>query len=364
LGASAGDHPKSFLTEWREEPGMPRRQSPSRKARAARDQSAPASSPLPSAAPAASPAGSLYDRLLVRVKNNKLIAMTLLVAALITGLSTVAGKISELNKMLYHERAIVRTSLQPYHLISGKTGQVIEIDAVESDLDNLGKIIIDNVADKISQAIPEPDVEDVEIFLIGYSLYASSPVNANFSLSGPIQQSGPSYSLGNSELSGIDVRPLLSNRSLIRDWCKCIVFNISGKNKSSGEPITIKGDGFTEPLLSDENVKDMSNKRTIKIKTNRKVIVIDSIRVAGSTSEDVERSKLLVDTSLRGSLRSKNNVYISELTIIELEKKRDELRNLPESQVKSDTIDRFGADYLLSVSVIIEKNLRFFRFDG
>ena len=99
--------------------------------------------------------------------------------------------------------------------------------------------------------------------------------------------------------------------------------------------------------------------KTIEFKPKKTNIIIETFKGGGASSEIVESTKTLLDSALRKGLEAYEFLDISALTLEDLRRKREEIKNLPLGPGKMQLIDQYNVDFIVAGSLVITTTRQF-----
>ncbi len=244
----------------------------------------------------------------------------------------------------------VIATLHPYDIMSGKTGSLRQLNAVEGSLEAIEHVAA-SVAQQLAEAIEPDPVQEVTLQLSGSSIGASRVLAASVQI---LAGQGLGYiekgEFGNAQT--LDLLPLFNSKlSFSPDADSISLWLRDRRGRFNRELVEFyrTEDGFS----FDPQAKVYNKSVRLTVKKTR--MLIESFVAAGARKQVLERVSLSFDAALREKLLGFEALEIAALTQKELERKRKELARLPVVRGKGSLIDQYNVELVVTGTIVVAK---------
>jgi len=291
---------------------------------------------------------NIADRAIKRIRNHPAVSVLIFACALLAGLAAALGNVEKVAHWFgpkptsLDDRSIeILVTMQPYDLSSGPSGpaqDIVQVTGTVSSIESLATSIATQVAGKLAPSA----TSNVELTLLGDTLFASQPILLDLPLNSPLFSARTMEEIPLRVDSRFDLafwrRNLLSyDNSMIT----FLVNDPSGRSDNSVLQLYRRA-----PQLSFEPRADITRLR-ITLNPHQWRLALQPFPGAGAEASLLQDLASRIDYALRKRLHSYRQLILNSRTVSELNQERERLSNLPFTPRKLDNIRESGIDYAI-----------------
>lgn len=288
--------------------------------------------------------GTLYDRILTKIKNNKIAVAVLFTFVVLAALPRIYPPLSLIKNWAFPSKPgfEVITYIRQYDFMVGVQGQAQRLKPLRRDTSQVNSTAEDLAKEIASACRPRIGKLDATIEIQGHTLRSSRPLRAAIIVyQSPVVQAGR-VTKDFGESNNLDVEPFFNG-----------VVSSGAHEKSVDMELEPPQGGFESvPLKVFKQAQGYSfdpqkqeQKKIISFPPRKVKIIIEGFK---ASEQGLDKTRNSLQSELENKLANYSFLEISQLTVAELEKKRSEIQNVPPQPGKSMLSNQFSVDYVIS----------------
>jgi hypothetical protein len=295
--------------------------------------------------------GTLYERILTKLKNTRSVVLILFLVAVVIGASQFLGGLSAITDFLAPQRMDLRVTafVQPFDLMAEATESPKVFGPTGGDIDDI-RGVSEQLAREVASFIQPGRSLEATLELVGSSLRSSHPLHVYLLLlGGAFQQQGPLQKELGAD-SKVDLLQLFQDEAFVGRDCQCIeayVRDRSGYFKREHVRVFRTNGGLSF------DARSRVSKKTIGFVPRASKVILDRFEGAGASAEVVERSRMALESELRQKLMTLGFLEMSPLTRADLQRKREEIKQLKPGSGKAHLIDQYSVDFIVTGTLLV-----------
>ena len=291
---------------------------------------------------------TLYDQIIRKLQNNKVVVVILVVFAVILGVAQFQGALSGIIGAVRTQKIEVQASIRPFDVMGGAIAPRKDLPLLENAVNRIDKIATSLAGEIVSEVGVNPTALDATLRLDGGTLISSQPLRAFvLVLASPMSQVGR-IPKDFGDATGLDVLPLFGDPQGTNSDDKSVDAELVPQHGYfNREPLKIfkRDQGFSFEPSQDQRT------RVIRFTPHKPQVML----VFDTAEPSLENAKASLEFMLRSELkRSSSALELSPLTQAELDAQKEKIQHMGPGIMKSQLADKYNVDYIVEAKVLSE----------